>query len=127
MGIAFTIRDPFGTVTDVRGRVGFGGASVVLELDGRGAARGVERKVVIDVEEFVSCSFRRGMLGARMHLWALEEGALGGVPGAGHHGVTLQFARDDRDAAEALADRVNLAIGEAAARVIVRDELALRA
>jgi hypothetical protein len=126
VGIAFTIRDPFGAVTDVRGRVGFGGASVVLELDGRGP-KGAQRKVVIDVEEFVSCSFRRGMLGARMHLWALEEGALGGVPGAGHHGVTLQFARDDRDAAEALADRVNNAIGESAARVIVRDELALRA
>jgi hypothetical protein len=121
-----TIRDPFGAVTDVRGRVGFGGASVVLELDGRDPKAAL-RKVVIDVEEFVSCSFRRGMLGARMHLWALEEGALGGVPGAGHHGVTLQFARDDRDAAEALADRVNNAIGEAAARVVVRDELALRA
>jgi hypothetical protein len=127
VGIAFTIRDPFGTVTDVRGRVGFGGAAVVLQLDPRHTTTGVERKVVIDVEEFVSCSFRRGMLGARIHLWALEEGALGGVPGAGQHGVTLQFARDDRDAAEQLADRVNLAIGEAAARVIVHDELAMRA
>jgi hypothetical protein len=49
-------------------------------------------------------------------LWALDEGALGGVPGAADDGVLLQFARHDRDAAEALAQRVRHAIDEAVTR-----------
>ena len=92
--------------------VGFGGAAVVLELD---VQRSATRKIVIDVEEFASCTFRRGMLGARMPLWALDEGALGGVPGASDEGVCLQFSRTDRDAAEALASRVRGAIDDAVA------------
>ncbi len=115
--VSFTIRDPQGAGTDVRGRVRFGGAAVVLEFEGEGVAPlGVERKVVIDVEEFAACSFRRGVLGARLQLWALDEGALGGVPGAADDGVLLQFARHDRDAAEALAQRVRHAIDEAVTR-----------
>ncbi|MBK8240426.1 MAG: hypothetical protein IPK74_33295 [Deltaproteobacteria bacterium] len=112
VAVAFTIRDPLGVSGEVRGRVGFGGAAVVLELD---VQRSATRKIVIDVEEFASCTFRRGMLGARMQLWALDEGALGGVPGASDEGVCLQFSRTDRDAAEALASRVRGAIDDAVA------------
>lgn len=110
--VAFTIRDPLGAGGEVRGRVGFGGAAVILEFD---ATRATSRKVVIDIEEFASCTFRRGMLGARMQLWAADEGALGGVPGAADDGVLLQFARHDRDAAEALASRMRDAIDDAMA------------
>jgi hypothetical protein len=115
--VAFTIRDNQAG-QDVRGRVCFGGASVVLELDRNSEAStaSIERKVVIDIEEFAACSFRRGVLGARLQLWALDEGALGGVPGAADDGVLLQFARNDRDAAEALAQRVRTAIDEAVTR-----------
>jgi len=115
--VAFTIRDSHAGF-DVRGRVHFGGASVVLELERRSDASvsAVDRKVVIDIEEFAACSFRRGVLGARLQLWALDEGALGGVPGAADDGVLLQFARIDRDAAEALAQRVRSAIDEAVTR-----------
>ncbi len=118
MTVAFTIRDTFGDGFDVRGVVRFGGAAVVLEFERRAPEPTgvVESKVVIDVEEFAACSFRRGMLGARLQLWALEEGALGGVPGAADDGVLLQFARHDRDAAEALAARVRTAIDEAVTR-----------
>lgn len=117
MTVAFTIRDIHAGF-DVRGRVHFGGASVVLELERRSeaSASAVDRKVVIDIEEFAACSFRRGVLGARLQLWALDEGALGGVPGAADDGVLLQFARIDRDAAEALAQRVRCAIDEAVTR-----------
>lgn len=114
--VAFTIRDNHAGF-DVRGRVHFGGASVVLELERRTEApAAIERKVVIDIEEFAACSFRRGVLGARLQLWALDEGALGGVPGAADDGVLLQFSRNDRDAAEALALRVRSAIDEAVTR-----------
>lgn len=115
--VSFTIRDAQGSGVDVRGTVRFGGAAVVLEFEGQApAANGIERKVVIDVEEFAACSFRRGVLGARMQLWAIDEGALGGVPGAADDGVLLQVARHDRDAAEALAQRVGCAIDEAVTR-----------
>lgn len=122
MTVSFTIRDNQGGGFDVRGRVHFGGAAVVLELERRApmATGVVERKVVIDVEEFAACSFRRGVLGARLQLWALDEGALGGVPGAADDGVLLQFARHDRDAAEELAQRVRSAIDEAVTRTCDR-------
>ncbi len=112
MTVSFTIRDPQGAGYDVHGRVQFGGAAVVLEFEAPSVSA-IERKVVIDVEEFAACSFRRGVLGARLQLWALDEGALGGVPGAADDGVLLQFGRHDRDAAEALAERVRTAIDDA--------------
>lgn len=116
MTVTFTIRDRLGARGNVRGRVGFGGAVVVLEFDAMVGPPAPARKVVIDVEEFAACTFRRGALGARMQLWSLDEGALGGVPGAAEDGVVLQFARPDRDAAEALARDVRTAIDEAIAR-----------
>ena len=115
MVLAFTIVDPFGEQQDVCGRVGFGGASLTLEIEAiRG--HGVWRKVVIGVEEFAQCRFRRGLLGARLHLHTVEEGALGGVPGVVDDSVTLQFARQDREAAAALADRLATAIAELSSR-----------
>lgn len=115
MVLGFTIVDPFGEQQDVTGRVGFGGASLTLEIEAlRG--RGVWRKVVIGVEEFAACRFRRGLLGARLHLRTAEEGALGGVPGVVDDSVTLQFDRKDREAAAALADRLATAIAEISSR-----------
>lgn len=114
--VTFTIRDRLGARGNVRGRVGFGGAAVVLEFDAMDSPPAPARKVVIDVEEFAACTFRRGALGARMQLWSYDEGALGGVPGGSEDGVVLQFARPDRDAAEALARDVRTAIDDAIAR-----------
>jgi hypothetical protein len=115
MAVDFTIVDPFGEQEDVRGRVGFGGASVILEIEAL-KGKGVWRKVVIGVEEFSLCRFRRGILGARLSLRTADEGALGGVPGVVDDSVTLQFARHDRQAAAALADRLATAIADLSAR-----------
>jgi len=115
MGVDFTIVDPFGEQDDVRGRVGFGGASLTLEIEAL-KGKGVWRKVVIGVEEFSTCRFRRGIMGARLSLRTADEGALGGVPGVVDDSVTLQFARTDREAAAALADRLATAIADLSSR-----------
>lgn len=105
----------------MRGHVGFGGSALTLALERTPQDAGIDRKVVIDVDEFAWCRFRRGLLGARMVLRATEEGAFGGVPGASDDVVTLQFAREDRDAAADLADRLRAAIVDAAVRISLRD------
>ncbi len=121
MTLACTIRDRAGEVLAVRGHVAFGGSALTLALDGDPRDAGIDRKVVIGVDEFAWCRFRRGLLGARMVLRATEEGAFGGVPGASDDFVTLQFAREDRDAAADLADRLRAAIVDAAVRISLRD------
>ena len=87
-------------------RVSFGGASLMVEVERVEADGPAGRKIVIGVEEFASCRFRRGMLADRLHLRASSQVALGSVPGAYDDRLVLSFAKHDRTRAEHLAKRI---------------------
>lgn len=112
--VPFTLGDDLDEELSVRGRVAFGGASLILELEtaSDGSELAAPRKVVILLEEFSACRFRRGLLGDRLHLRTSSLGALGGIPGASMDTVTLRFEKRDRDAAELLAERLNAVLSE---------------
>lgn len=97
------------------GRVAFGGVSLMLELDtSRDAdADRTTRKVLIGVEEFATCRYKRGLLHDRVMLRTIAPAALGGVPGALDGLVVLRVARRDRELAEALVRRLTAALAEA--------------
>ena len=106
--VPFTVGDGMDDEVFVRGRLGVGSASVtlVLETGVDGAELEAPRKVVIGVEEFAACQFRRGILSDRLHLRTSSLSALGGVPGAMQDAMTLRFDKRDRNAAEKLAGRL---------------------
>ena len=106
--VPFTVGDGMDDETFLRGRFGVGGGSVtlVLETSVDGAELESPRKVVIGVEEFSACQFRRGILADRLHLRTSSLSALGGVPGAMQDAMTLRFDKRDRPAAEKLAGRL---------------------
>jgi hypothetical protein len=106
--VPFTLADALDEPTCESGVAMFGGAALTLEF----AAAGATRRVVIGVEDFAACKFRRGLFGARLHLHAAGPGALGSVPGAAGDVVALQFAREWREQAADLADRLSVAIAE---------------
>lgn len=112
--IPFTMGDDHDDELSIRGRVAFGGASLTLELETSADGTPLEapRKVVIGVEEFVGCWFRRGLLGDRLQLRTAFMGALGGIPGATMDTVTLHFDKSHRAAAENLSIRVSAAVSE---------------
>lgn len=112
--VPFTLGDALDDEAAIRGRVSFGGASLTLELLVSGGDESSSRKVVIGVEEFAACRFRRGLLGDRLDLKTIALGALGGVPGARLDAMSLRFARRDREAAEALAGRLATMLPERA-------------
>ena len=113
-GVEFAIGDGLDEDLWVRGRVAFGGASVVLELctNGRGLPLACPRKVVIGVEEIAGCRYRRGLLADRLHVRVATMAALGGVPGAHYDVVTLRFSKRDRLEAERLALRIRRSMHE---------------
>jgi hypothetical protein len=106
--VPFTVGDGMDDEVFVRGRLGVGSASVtlVLETGVDGSELEAPRKVVIGVEEFAACQFRRGILSDRLHLRTSSLSALGGVPGAMQDAMTLRFDKRDRNAAEKLAGRL---------------------
>lgn len=112
--IPFTMGEDHDDDLSIRGRVAFGGATVTLELEtsADGTPLQAARKVVIGVEEFVGCWFRRGLLGDRLQLRTASAGALGGIPGATMDTVTLLFDKEQRAAAENLSIRVSAAVSE---------------
>lgn len=101
-------------VVSTRGRVAFGGASLMLELDMMREASGdrTTRKIVLGIEEFATCQYRRGLLHDRMLLRTTSLAALGGVPGALEDMVVLRVARRNRELAEALVRRIDSALSE---------------
>jgi len=112
--IPFTMGDDSDDELSIRGTVAFGGAALTLALETSADGNRLEtvRKVVIGVEEFVSCCFRRGLLGDRLQLRTASMGALGGIPGASMDTVTLHFDKADRLAAENLAVRIGASVSE---------------
>jgi hypothetical protein len=106
--VQFSIGDGLDDESRIRGRLAFGGASVVLELhtDAKGTPLSIPRKVVIGVEEIAGCRYRRGLLTDRLHLRVASMAALGGVPGAYYDVVSLRFSKRDRSHAESLAARL---------------------
>ena len=118
--IPFTCGDGVDEELFVRGRVAVGNSSVTLELETSmdGAELEAPRKVVIGVEEFSACRFRKGILADRLHLRTSSLSALGGVPGAIQDGMTLRFDKRDRSAAQQLAGRL-------AGRLLERSSLAI--
>lgn len=112
--VPFTIGGSFDDDGATQGRVAFGGASLMLELDTLVGDEGdrTTRKVVIGVEEFATCRYRRGLLHDRILLRTSSLAALGGVPGALEDMVVLRVARRDRDAAAALVERLRVALEE---------------
>jgi hypothetical protein len=115
--VPFTVGDGMEDDLMVRGRVGVGGASVtlVVETGIDGAELESPRKVVIGVEEFSACQFRRGILADRLHLRTSSLSALGGVPGAMQDAMTLRFDKRDRLAAEKLAGRLATRVNDKSA------------
>ncbi len=106
--VPFTVGDSAEEAHQVRGRISLGAVSVTLELDSPRTDEGDERrKVVIGVEEFAVCKFKRGLLSDRLDLRTFSLAALGGVPGAFQDVMTLRFSKRDRGDAEALADRLS--------------------
>jgi hypothetical protein len=112
--VPFTVGDGMEDEMFVRGRVCVGGGSVtlVLETGVDGSELESPRKVVIGVEEFAACQFRRGILADRLHLRTSSLSALGGVPGAMQDAMTLRFDKRDRLAAEKLAGRLSTRLHE---------------
>ena len=98
------------------GRVAFGGVSLMLELDTTRDCDGdrTTRKVLIGIEEFATCRYKRGLLHDRILLRTNSLAALGGVPGALEDMVVLRIARRDREQAEALVERLGTVLGEIA-------------
>ena len=92
----------------VRGHISLGGASVMLEIENGsdGHMLAASRKVVIGIDEFSTCRFRKGILADRLHLRTLSMFALGGVPGAYEDAIVLRFNKRDRAAAQALAGQL---------------------
>jgi hypothetical protein len=103
------------------GRVAFGGVSLMLELDATRSSDGdrTTRKVLIGIEEFATCRYKRGLLHDRILLRTNSIAALGGVPGALEDMVVLRIARRDREQAEALVDRLSTALAEIARGVSI--------
>ncbi len=97
-------------VPSPRARVSFGGSTLTLEVEAN--TNPAARKVVIGVEEFASCRFRRGILADRLHLRTQSLAALGGVPGAFQDVMVLRFAKRDRGDAESLAGRIVSAMSD---------------
>jgi hypothetical protein len=98
------------------GRVSFGGASLMLELDtshGEDDGDRTTRKVLIGIEEFAAVRYKRGLLHDRILLRTASLAALGGVPGALEDMVVLRVARRDRGQAEALVGRLRHVLAEA--------------
>ena len=112
--VRFSIGDGLDDESRLRGRLAFGGASVVLELhtDTTGTPLSAPRKVVIGVEEIAGCRYRRGLLSDRLHLRVASIAALGGVPGAYYDVVSLRFSKRDRATAEGLATRLRKSMVE---------------
>ena len=106
--VPFTVGEELGESLTVRGRVSFGGGSVTFELPTPPEVgdASVPRKVVMGVEEFAACKFRRGLLGDRLELKTASHAGFGGVPGAFQDAMTLRVSKRDRLEAEALADRL---------------------
>lgn len=106
--VPFTVGESVQEALQVRGRVSIGSVSLTLELEPPPAEpRDETRKVVIGLEEFAGCKFRRGLLSDRLDLQTLSLAAFGGVPGAFQDGMTLRFSKRDRSDAEALAARLS--------------------
>lgn len=98
--------DPLDSALPSSARVSFGGASLMVEVEMDEVDGPAERKIVIGVEEFASCRFRRGMLADRLHLRAASQVALGSVPGAYDDRMVLSFSKQDRSRAEHMAQRI---------------------
>lgn len=98
----------------VHGHISLGGASVMLEIENGsdGYALAARRKVVIGIDEFSTCRFRKGILADRLHLRTSSMFALGGVPGAFEDAIVLCFNKRDRAAAQALAGELREKLDE---------------